>query len=191
MTTSNIAPDAQATPTVSTSDKANLSRTWNSAFILSGAWTCAFLFVFFLTTLILNLRTDVFNFFAALWLSVVAETFIRFMEGIGANNSYPMSTMLFQLLLGLFIFVAAVLGVTMLGADYASPTFQSTWGTLHGPYLFDCPNTLCSRDGPNYTRMRDNWINYVTKWSFGLPLSVCIVMRAWVYKIAGNMGGKK
>lgn len=160
--------------------------------------------VFFLSTILLNLKTDVFNFFIALWLSIVAEAFIRWLENCkatakyskpleedpdGDNQDFDVKHMLVLLLLGLLILCVVVIAIFLGGNQINSPVVQSSGGTFHGLVLADsCTSPvppakpICTDGVPNFDRMILNWRGSVFSWKFGIPLTICVLMRAGVYK---------
>ncbi len=174
--------------------------TWYGALCLAGAWTGVFMIVFFISTLFLNLQTHVVNFFVALWLSIIAEVFIRWLENcnaaaafskplerepVGDNTDFSLSYMWQLLVLGLFIFVLALVVIVLAGYEFQSLEVQSSMGTFHGPIFEECSTTdpiVCSQGDPDFKRMFATWWDSMFAWKFALPFVICVLMRARVYK---------
>ena len=162
---------------------------WKRAFFLSSAWTTTFMLVLLAGTVLLSLRTPAISFFIGVWLSVIAEAFIRYTENNQRRKShYTIWYMLGLLGVGLLIILLALAVITVLGYDFRSWEFQESWGVLQGPYETACvekeETQTCEVIGPNFTGMFHSWMEVASKKRFLLCFAICICMRTAIYKLA-------
>gem|GEM_PF-2613556 len=161
---------------------------WRLAFALSSGWTAIFFIVLILVTFSFSLQTAVISFYCGLWLSIIAEAIIRYIEGRQNKPRYfKLSHMSTLILVGLGVFFGALFIIDLFGHDYKSVRFQESWGILKGPYQTICPDEVamdCNVIGPDFKGMWDSWYFAISKKRFILCLAVCIIMRAAIYRYA-------
>lgn len=160
-----------------------LLSTLFAAAILSGTWTITWLFVFFLSTFILEFKTDQSAFILAFWLSIAAEALIRWAENTdlvarlgkpheiaaqGDNLDFGLT----KALLCLFAMVVFVSGYLFL-AERIPEVFE------FGDTPFGGQPT---RDLAGFQGMLQNWWVGVTSPAVSISLGVGFLFRIVIYK---------
>lgn len=185
-TVQELASNSQSDTSIKSNNSID-TVSWRWALFASGAWTGAFIFIYFFTTVLLSLQTNVLIFFTFLWVSVIAETLIKFMENTVKHPRVSIIALPFALLIGVTVFMLFLTGVTLAGVDVQSAALQQSWGSFHGPSVLICDDIgVCETIGPDFAGMVRNWIDTISAWKFSLPLLSLIVLRAYVYKIAAR-----
>lgn len=171
-------------------DKHPGKSAWLGAYILSFAWTGIYFLVFFLFTWFMDLSTPSMTLIVGLWLSIIAEAYIRYLENSDntAKFNKPLSKsrkgdnqdftagwsrqLIFGGLIVLF-FMGWVLRMVF-DIDYFDPKVQSNYGIFKGQQG--------DRGLEAFFMMVTSWITAMKNVLFLLGLLACLTYRALIYK---------
>lgn len=160
---------------------------WIAALALSLVWTGIWVTIFLFSTLLLDLSTSVLILLVTLWLSVVAEAPIRYVENTdivaamskvheehpqGDNQDYKSTRAV----------VYSILGLLPMGGFLI-------WWYLSGQTIDQIKDALGVINGPTPERGWDHTKDMFISWSNALrepvvwiSIASCILMRALIYK---------
>ena len=168
-----------------------LLSTCFAAFFLSFAWTLAWLGVFFVATWLFDMQTRAADFVNILWLSIAAESFIRWAENTNfiAAFSKPLEDSPTGDNQGFRLSRALVLSVAILAAMFSIDKVLESFGFKSDKYVFSGQNGVNSEEA--VWSMVSGWWSllfheYVITF---VVLGIC--MRAIIYKRPHTYLGKE
>ncbi len=156
--------------------------TWFAALFLSTLWTLAWLVIFFLTTWVFDLSTKPRDFVCVFWLSIAAESLIRWAENTNfvAAISKPFETNAMGDNQDFRLPKASKIFFSILLLTFLMKEFMIKSGMMESPLLFTGQNghhTLYAMSS-----MVSGWWTTATQSSVFPPLVVGTLLRATIYK---------
>lgn len=163
--------------------------TWLGALWLSTTWTGMYFIVFFSITWILNLDTPALTLLIGLWMSVLAEAYIRWFENSdkiarytkplsnkrkGDNQGYPKWRAWLLILIGVVLFAVLGFVADSVGYGLTEDTTKAIAGSFEGQHGDKTFSGLMT--------MLVTWKNAILNPVFLLGIVPCILMRVVIYK---------
>tara|TARA_B110000967_G_C18667857_1_gene451515 strand:- start:116 stop:718 length:603 start_codon:yes stop_codon:yes gene_type:complete len=162
--------------------------TYIASSFLSIVWLLAWLIIFFLSTWLIDITTGTKGFILALWLAVVAESVIRYVENLDGiaffskpNQDRPKGDnkdfTFMKMMLLLFIGMSFAFFFQFLSSD-AIAIFESTDTLFVGQKIPGRDGFICMINAWSYTLLHDGQI--------GLALVLSFLFRIAIYKRSPN-----